>query len=154
MRWNQGRTEIDKLIADGELQRVPPNREHADQLLVQSRKDLASAELLLDSNPKRAYESLYDAARMALTAVLKNEGLRPTSRGGHIAPYSAVIAQLDPPMGAILRPFDRMRRTRNRSEYPSFTTPDVTPDNVRADLPVAGSIVEVCGSVLDEMSPY
>ena len=154
MRWNQGRTEIDKLIADGELQRVPPNREHADQLLVQSRKDLASAELLLDSNPKRAYESLYDAARMALTAVLENEGLRPTSRGGHIAPYSAVIAQLDQPMGAILRPFDRMRRTRNRSEYPSFTTPDVTPDNVRADLPVAESIVEVCGSVLDEMSPY
>jgi len=154
MRWNQGRTEIDKLIADGELQRVPPNREHADQLLVQSRKDLASAELLLDSNPKRAYESLYDAARMALTAVLENEGLRPTSRGGHIAPYSAVIAQLDPPMGAILRPFDRMRRTRNRSEYPSFTTPDVPPDNVRADLPVAESIVEVCGSVLDEMSPY
>lgn len=154
MRWNQGRTEIDKLIADGELQRVPPNREHADQLLVQSRKDLASAELLLDSNPKRAYESLYDAARMALTAVLENEGLRPTSHGGHIAPYSAVIAQLDPPMGAILRPFDRMRRTRNRSEYPSFTTPDVTPDNVRADLPVAESIVEVCGSVLDEMSPY
>lgn len=154
MRWNQGRTEIDKLIADGELQRVPPNREHADQLLVQSRKDLASAELLLDSNPKRAYESLYDAARMALTAILENEGLRPTNRGGHIAPYSAVIAQLDPPMGAILRPFDRMRRTRNRSQYPSFTTPDVTPDNVRADLPVAGSIVEVCGSVLDEMSPY
>ena len=154
MRWNQGRTEIDKLIADGELQRVPPNREHADQILVQSRKDLASAELLLDSNPKRAYESLYDAARMALTAVLENEGLRPTSRGGHIAPYSAVTAQLDPPMGAILRPFDRMRRTRNRSEYPSFTTPDVTPDNVRADLPVAQSIVEVCGSVLDEMSPY
>lgn len=154
MRWNQGRTEIDKLIADGELQRVPPNREHADQLLVQSRKDLASAELLLDSNPKRAYESLYDAARMALTAVLENEDLRPTSRGGQIAPYSAVIAQLDPPMGAILRPFDRMRRTRNRSEYPSFTTPDVTPDNVRADLPVAESIVEVCGSVLDEMSPY
>ena len=143
MRWNQGRTEIDKLIADGELQRVPPNREHADQLLVQSRKDLASAELLLDSNPKRAYESLYDAARMALTAVLENEGLRPASRGGHIAPYSAVIAQLDPPMGAILRPFDRMRRTRNRSEYPSFTTPDVTPDNVRADLPVAESIVKV-----------
>lgn len=154
MRWNQGRTEVDKLIADGELQRVPPNREHADQLLLQSRKDLASAELLLDSNPKRAYESLYDAARMALTAVLENEGLRPTSRGGHIAPYSAVIAQLDPPMGAILRPFDRMRRTRNRSEYPSFTTPDVTPDNVRADLQVAESIVEVCGSVLDEMSPY
>lgn len=154
MRWNQGRAEIDKLIADGELQRVPSSREHADQLLAQASKDLASAELLADANPKRAYESLYDAARIALTAVLENEGLRPTSRGGHVAPYAAVSAQLDPPMGAVLKPFDRMRRTRNRSEYPSFTTPDVQPDNVRADLPVAASIVEVCGSVLDEMSPY
>jgi hypothetical protein len=33
MRWNQGRTVIDKLIADAELQRVPPSRQHADQLL-------------------------------------------------------------------------------------------------------------------------
>jgi len=45
MRWNQGRAEIDKLIADGELQRLPPNREHADQLFAQARKDLASTEL-------------------------------------------------------------------------------------------------------------
>lgn len=154
MRWNQGRVEIDKLIADGELQRVPPNREHADQLFAQARKDLASAEVLREANPKRAYESLYDAARMALTAVLENEGLRPTSRGGHIAPYAAVSAQLDPPMGQVLRPFDRMRRTRNRSEYPSFTTPEVTSDNVRADLQVAASIVKVCESVVDEMSPF
>jgi hypothetical protein len=102
MRWNQDRSHVDRLIADGELQRVPANREHADQLIVQARKDLASARLLLESNPKRAYESVYDAARMALTAVLENEGLRPTSRGGHIAPYAAVSAQLDPPMGTVL----------------------------------------------------
>jgi hypothetical protein len=154
MRWNQGRAEIDGMIAARELQRVPPSREHADQLLAQARKDLLSAEVLRDDNPKRAYESLYDAARMALTAVLENEGLRPTSNGGHIAPYTAIIAQLDPPLGTVLRPFDRMRRTRNRSEYPSFTTPDVTPENVRADLPAATTIVETCAGVLDEMSPF
>jgi hypothetical protein len=154
VRWNQGRATIDKLIADGELQRVPPSREHADQLLVQARKDLGSAELLRDSNPKRAYESLYDAARMALTAVLENQGLRPTSHGGHIAPYSAVAAQLDPPMGTVLRPFDRMRRTRHRAEYPSFATPEVTAANVIADLSAATSIVEICENVLDEMSPF
>ena len=123
MRWNQGCAEIDRLITAGELQRAPPNREHADQLLAQARKDLASAEVLRDDNPKRAYESMYDAARMALTAVLENEGLRPTSHGGHIAPYTAITAQLDPPMGTVLGPFDRMRRTRNRSEYLSFTHP-------------------------------
>jgi len=154
MKWNQGRSTIDRLISDGELQRVPPSREHAKQLLAQAHKDLASVELLRGSNPKRAYESLYDAARMALTAVLENQGLRPTSRGGHVAPYAAVSAQLDPPMGAVLRPFDRMRRTRNRSEYPSFTTPEVTVDNVLADLPVAAAIVETCEGVLDEMSPF
>jgi hypothetical protein len=71
MRWNQGRSHIDRLIADGELQRVPANREHADQLLAQAHRDLASAALLLDANPKRAYESIYDAARMALTAVAR-----------------------------------------------------------------------------------
>ena len=85
---------------------------------------------------------------------MENEGLRPTSRGDHIAPYAAVSAQLDPPMGAVLKPFDRMRRTRNRSEYPSFTTPDVTPENVQVDLPVAALIVEVCEGVLDQMSPF
>jgi hypothetical protein len=154
VRWNQGRATIDKLIADGELQRVPPSREHADQLLAQARKDLASAELLCGSNSKRAYESLYDAARIALTAVLENQGLRPTSHGGHTAPYAAVAAQLDPPMGTALRPFDRMRRTRNRSEYPSFTTPDVTADNVTADLAAAEAIVGTCAGVLDEMSPF
>jgi hypothetical protein len=83
-----------------------------------------------------------------------NQGLRPTSRGGHIAPYAAVTAQLDPPMGAVLRPLDRMRRTRNRSEYPSFATPEVTADNVAADLSTATVIVETCESVLDEMSPF
>jgi hypothetical protein len=154
VRWNQGRAVIDKLIVDGELQRVPSSREHADQLLAQARKDLASAELLRDSNPKRAYESLYDSARMALTALLENQGLRPTSRGGHLAPYSAITAQLDPPMGVVLRPFDRMRRTRNRSEYPSFTTPEVSADNVAADLPAATAIVEMCEGILDEMSPF
>jgi hypothetical protein len=82
-----------------------------------------------------------------------NQG-RATSRGGHIAPYAAVSAQLDPPMGAVLRPFDRMRRTRNRSEYPSFTTPEVTADNVSADWPAATAIVETCEGVLDEMSPF
>lgn len=87
MRWNQGRVVIEKLIADGELQRVPASREHADQLLVQARKDLDSAQVLADANPRRAYESLYDAARMALTAVLENEGLRPTIRGGHLASF-------------------------------------------------------------------
>ena len=47
-----------------------------------------------------------------------------------------------------------MRRTRNRSEYPSFTTPEVTAGNVTADLAAASGIVDTCAGVLDEMSPF
>jgi hypothetical protein len=37
---------------------------------------------------------------------------------------------------------------------PLFTTPDVTSDNVGADLPAATAVVEICAGVLDEMSPF
>jgi hypothetical protein len=45
-------------------------------------------------------------------------------------------------------------RWNQGSEYPSFTTPEVTADNVSADLTAAAAIVETCEGVLDEMSPF
>jgi hypothetical protein len=42
------------------------------------------------------YALAYDGARKALTAILENEGLRPTTRGGHLAVFEAVRAQLGP----------------------------------------------------------
>src|SRR5579859_3764631 len=118
MRWDQGRAVIDRMLADQQLQRVPASREHAGRLISQARKHLASAAEVCDEDPAGGYALVYDAARKALTAVLENQGLRPTSRGGHLAAYDAVRAQVDPPMGKIVRPFDRMRQ-RADAEYPS-----------------------------------
>jgi hypothetical protein len=97
---------------------------------------------------------MYDAARKALTAVLENQGLRPTARGGHLAVYEAVSAQLDPPLGATLRPFDRMRRQRHDVEYPPTDAPELTPEDIREDLPKSGKIVALAARVLDQMSPF
>ncbi|MDR1264157.1 MAG: hypothetical protein LBK42_00960 [Propionibacteriaceae bacterium] len=36
MRWEQGRATIEAMLAAGELQRVPPSRDHADRLLGQA----------------------------------------------------------------------------------------------------------------------
>ena len=105
MRWNQGRDVIDRMLADSQLQRVPASREHADRLIVQARKHLKSADEVCDDDPEGGYTLVYDAARKALTAVLENQGLRPTTRDGHLAVYDATRAQLDPPMGQALRPF-------------------------------------------------
>src|SRR5262245_61741545 len=109
MRWQQGRDAIDAMIARGEIERVPPSRSHADTLLAQAHQHLQSAQAIALSDAVGGYQLLYDAARKALTAVLENEGLRSTSRGGHIAVMDAVSAQLDPPLGDVLRPFDRLR---------------------------------------------
>jgi hypothetical protein len=154
MRWEQGHAAIDGMLSRGELERVPPSREHADLLLSQAHQHLKSAEAVVAIDPTGAYQLLYDAARKALGSVLENQGLRATSRGGHIAVVDAATAQLDPPLGGVLRPFDRMRRRRNEAEYPSQGRPNVTADEVGRDLPKVQQIVDLAVRVLEQMSPY
>lgn len=154
MKWGQGRAEIERMIAAGELQRVPASRDFADSLLDQARAHLLSGDRIKDDDPHGAYVLVYDAARKALAAVLENQGLRATSRGGHVALGRAVTAQLDPPMGPALRPFDRMRRRRNTIEYAPSDTPRTSVEDVSEDLPKARALIELAGRLLGEMSPW
>lgn len=154
MRWQQGRDTVAGMISRGELERVPASREHADLLLTQARRHLDSARVVAGSDPTRAYQLLYDAARKALAAVLENQGLRATSRGGHVAVLDAVSAQLDPPLGSILRPFDRLRRRRNQAEYPSDSQPGFDAEDIDRDAPKVREILDLAAKVFDEMSPY
>jgi hypothetical protein len=87
-------------------------------------------------------------------AILENQGLRPTQAGGHLAAYHAVRAQLDPPMGKELRPFDRMRRHRRGAEYPPTDAPELTTSDVQDDIPKVHAILDVAERVLDDMSPF
>ena len=52
----------------------------------------ATAAELADDDPEIAYDALYAAARKALTAVLQQQGLRPTQAGGHEAVIQAAGA--------------------------------------------------------------
>jgi hypothetical protein len=154
VKWDQGRSVIDRMLNDTELQRVPPSRDQADRLIAQAKTHTSSAVAICDEDPPGAYALVYDAARNALTAVLENQGLRPTTRGGHLAAYEAVRAQLDPPLGKVLRPFDRMRRQRHDAEYPPTRAPELTADDVREDIPKAAEIINLSERVLDQMSPF
>jgi hypothetical protein len=142
------------MIERGELERVPASRAHADLLLDQAHVHLGSVQAIAGSDAAGAYQLLYDAARKALAAILENQGLRATSRGGHIAVLDAVSAQLDPPLGQILRPFDRLRRRRNQAEYPAQDRPDFSAEDVDRDLPKVSEIVAAAAKVLDQMSPF
>lgn len=154
MRWAQGRSTVDAMLTGRDLERVPPSAEHAAELLRQARKHVASAARIADDDPAGAFQLLYDAARKALWAVLDNQGLRPTSRGGHIAVFEAVSAQLDPPMGKVLRPFDRLRRQRNKAEYPPQDAPSLTAEDVIRDIAKVEDILDLAVRVIDQMGPY
>lgn len=121
-RWENGRAEIDRLIAQGRLSKVAANRDLADSYLQAARSHVLSATVLSGSDPEGAFQLAYDAARKALAAILVNQGLRAGGQGAHLTIYEAVRAQLDPPKGKEIRLFDWMRRLRNSTSIPTQAT--------------------------------
>lgn len=118
MSWGHGKPEIERLLRDRELERVSPDADAALQFLETAKRHLKSAQLLTESDPEAAYSTAYDAARKACASLLETQGLRSTSRGGHIAVRDAVMAQFESlPGGEVFRSFDRLRRRRNDLEY-------------------------------------
>lgn len=81
-------------------------------------------------------------------------GLRPTTQGGHIVVFEALIAQLQPPMGSVINPFNRMRRTRRVAEYPQRKDQDVTEADVREDLEKAEEIVKLAEKLVGELPGF
>jgi len=51
-------------------------------------------------------------------------------------------AQFEPPLGHLFKPFNRMRMRRNQAECASMDNPEVTADEVLADLVKARGLVE------------
>ncbi len=154
LRWEQGRDGIDGLIARGRLTPVTPNRELADILLAQARAHLASGAAITTSDPVGAFTLVYDAARKALTAILANQGLRPGGDGAHAVLLEAVMAQLDPPLGAIFRPFSWMRPLRNHTQYPTPEHPMARAEDVDEAIPAAAAMIDAAAKVIDQMPAY
>ena len=154
-RWQQGRASIDGLVAEGRLQVVQPNRELAQLMVAQAAVHLQSARTVAVADPVGSFQLTYDAARKALAAILVNQGLRPTGGGGgHAVLLTAVRAQLHPPLGVDLAPFDWMRRTRNDSEYPTADAPVASREALDEALPAAERIIEIATRVLPTMPMF
>ncbi|HEY0891169.1 MAG TPA: hypothetical protein VGE38_16315 [Nocardioides sp.] len=106
MSWHKGAATIEDLLDQGHLERVEANPDEATYLVDRARTHLETAARNMEADPEIAYDALYAAARKALTALLRQQGLRPTQKGGHEAVIQAAEAQLVPPAGPILRPYD------------------------------------------------
>jgi len=107
MTWQPGRDRIAALIEAAELQRVTADADIARLLLNDAGRHLATSAAGLSSRDlSGAYQLAYDALRKSAASLLEAQGLRLTSRGGHIAIQEAVQAQfwLDSRGVPVLRP--------------------------------------------------
>ena len=150
MSWERGGAEIERLIADGELERVPPSEDVAARLLSDAGAHIALASKGLEDDPAGALQLSYDAARKASAALLAVQGLRATTRGGHIAVIDAVRAQFNDRGG--MEVFGRLhplRRRRNRTEYPDLDSPGVNEDDARQALDTTRATVDAARGLLD-----
>jgi len=153
MTWQKGRDTIEDLLRRRHLEQVPANESEVKHLLTKARAHLTTAQAVADDDPEIAYDALYAAARKALTALLIQQGLRPTRTGGHEAAIEAAQAQLVPPLGEVLRPIRRIKRRRNDGDY-AGSEDQVHSDDIRADLPLATAIVDTIARIVPELTVF
>jgi len=148
MSWARGKADIEALLGNGELDRVQPSTTLAERMLAEAKAHLASARVLVESDTIAAFSLAYDAARKGSAALLAAQGLRATSRGGHIAIQDAVRAQFSGEGGLpAFRAFPRLRRTRNDFEYPDIDTPGSSPEDAAGAIEDAQAIVEAASKI-------
>jgi HEPN domain-containing protein len=148
MSWEAGSERIRELLNAGELGQVPPDPGLAERMLADARRHLATAAAAESiGDLPGAYQLAYDALRKSAAGLLEAQGLRATSRGGHIAVQDAVTAQFGSSIRA-LRSFSRLRRARTSFEYPSTETPGPSGDDVKDAIRVAREVNDAADKVL------
>ncbi len=95
-RWKRGESVIERLVRAGSLDVIGKSASDGSAVLAQAGRRLRIAEAALEIDPDGAYTNAYDAARLAATALLTQQGLRPTTSGGHRAVEEALLAQFGP----------------------------------------------------------
>lgn len=148
-RWANGEAEIERLLATGELERVRGAEANGAAWIERAQRILAAAESV--EFPPSRYALCYDAARTACTGLLAQQGLRPTTVGGHYAVEVAVRSQF----GDVFRSFGAMRRRRHEVEYPSLATDDDV-DEAEASKAIddARQLVEATRKLMDHLSMF
>jgi hypothetical protein len=149
MSWEPGRQRIGELVTAGDLARVPADEAVAFRLLADSSLHLASArDVAAGGDLAGAYQLAYYAFRKSASSLLAIQGLRATSRGGHIAVQEAVTAQFGSSV-PIFRSFGRIRRARNNFEYPDTGSAGPSQADVIDAIDSASQARDAAGTIID-----
>ena len=120
------RDEIEKLVADGTLRRTTPDAEAAARELAMAKQHIETARVIAGSDPAGGLTLAYEAARKAIRAHMRLNGLRVGSgEGGHakIGTYGVAAFRGSDALECF-QMFDRVRQVRNRVQYDAFSVED------------------------------
>jgi HEPN domain-containing protein len=144
MRWSAGEATVERLLAAGHIERVQGAQADGESWLARARRGLDAARVLAESAPDSSVVLAYDAARQACVALLAQQGLRPTTAGGHHTIEEVIRAQFGPS----LRAFGGLRRRRNELEYPLYPTEQAGAAEAAETLRTAAEIIDSATKLL------
>jgi HEPN domain-containing protein len=147
MRWSTGEAAVERLLAAGHVERVQGAQSDGASWLDRARRGLEAAQVLAESAPDSSVVLAYDAARQACVALLAQQGLRPTTAGGHYVIEEVIRAQF----GSNLRAFGGLRRRRNELEYPLYPTEQANPEEATETLKTAAEIIDAAAELVPSL---
>ena len=147
MRWSAGEAAVERLLDQGHVERVQGAQADGDAWLERARRSLDAARIVAEAAPDSSVVLSYDAARQACVALLAQQGLRPTTSGGHYAIEEVIRAQF----GGSLRAFGGLRRRRNELEYPLYPGEEATAGEAAEALSTAGEIIDAVAQILPNL---
>lgn len=146
-RWAKGAETIARMLDDRELQAVQGGQADGKPWLDKARKTVVTAGQIIDADPESAYTLVYDAARFAGTGLLAQQGLRPTTQGGHLVVDEALRAQF----GDAFRAYRALRIRRNELEYPAYPGDLVEPSEVMDAMGQARKLIDAAERLLPHL---
>lgn len=147
MRWSAGEATVERLLAAGHVERVQGAQADGASWLDRARRGLQAARVLAESAPDSSVILAYDAARQACVALLAQQGLRPTTAGGHYVVEEVIRAQFGP----ALRAFGGLRRRRNELEYPLYPAEQASAAEAAETLKTAAEIIDAATKLVPNL---
>jgi len=148
--WTPGAPVIERLLQERRLERVLGAHADGSPWLDRARQTMTAARAIEQANPDSAFVLAYDAARQACTALLAQQGMRPTTSGGHYAVEESVRAQF----GTIMRPFGALRRRRNELEYPLDPADKASAAETADGIRAAAGLIDAAVKILPNLSLF
>jgi hypothetical protein len=150
MRWVAGEAVVERLLEQSHIEQVRGAQADGGSWVERARRGLDAARAIAEVAPDSSIILSYDAARQACIALLAQQGLRPTTAGGHYAIEEVIRAQF----GTALRAFGGLRRRRNELEYPLYPTEQASSGEAAEALDTASDIIQAAAKLLPNLGLF